>query len=70
MDSSDYNKMRAVEVITADIVANIARKAANLIRDTLGDWKEEITISEEEILTEKELGHLNNRYEKIKNIIK
>ena len=44
----DNPKMRATKRITEDLLETISKQAAQLIRDTLGDWQEEVDCSDDD----------------------
>lgn len=46
----DTPKMRAVKRITEDLLETISKQAAQLIRDTLGDWEEDVMINKNDLL--------------------
>ncbi|MCM0759596.1 hypothetical protein M7775_13640 [Sporomusa sphaeroides DSM 2875] len=63
-------KLHATKRITEDIIAGISQNAADLIRDTLGDWQEEVEVGPEADLTAEEVKELEDEYKQIESIIK
>lgn len=66
--TTDNQKMSACKNITVDIIGSIARNAARFIRDTLGDWSQDV-IAGGKLSDEDERAALKE-YEEIKKVIR
>ena len=59
------SKLNATKKITQDIITEVTRNAANLIRDVLRDWQDEVEPGPEVDLTPDELDELKQNYQEI-----
>jgi len=62
-------RLGAAKRLTEDVISNIARDSAHLIRDVLGDWQEEVIPGAEVDLTSEEVEEIEIDYQKVERII-
>lgn len=62
-------RLNAAKRLTEDIISHIAKNSADMIRNVLGDWQEEITLEPEADLTPEELEEIKSNYDKVEQII-
>ena len=65
----ETRRLRATKRITEDIISGIAKNVANLIRDALHDWEEEVEIGPDADLTPEEIQALKEEYGDIDKIL-